>query len=155
MINPIFEVERFVKDRKLDKQKFDEMQVCTNILEEMFEMLGYDVPKEERDWLMMDFMRFIDRQVEGCVARKKENHTDDDRIDALSDIRVFCIDATMKLGYEPKCTLNETAKEINSRKQDPEQAKNWKDGDKWQKDRNQDPSTLYKADYDKCKIKED
>ena len=145
---------KFLTDRKLDKQKFDEMQICTNILEEMFEMLGYDIPKEERDWLMIDFTNFVQRQEEAGTAIKKENHTDDDRIDALSDIRVFCIDATMKLGYDPECALNETAKEINSRKQDPEQAKNWKDGDKWQKDRKQDTKTLYSADYRKCKIKD-
>lgn len=57
-----------------------------------------------------------------------------------------------------KC-MDECLKEISSRQQDPEQKARWEkegnlNGEKWQKDPNQDPSTLYKADYMICKIKE-
>lgn len=152
MRNPIKEIERFLTDRKINEQPYDEMQVCTNVVEELLELLGYDVPKEERDFLMLQWCEFVDKQIKYGTAIRKESHTDNDRIDALCDVRVFCIDATMKLKYDPCMALFETAHEINSRKQDPEQAKHWEPGDKWQKDRNQDPATLYKADYDKCKL---
>ena len=59
------------------------------------------------------------------------------------------------LGVDPDLAMKQTLKEISSRKQDPVQAERWEklkaDGkpiqEKWQKDRKQDPSTLYKADY--------
>lgn len=59
------------------------------------------------------------------------------------------------LGYDPYKSMIETIKEISSRKQDPKQAAEWESGKKegkWMKDKNQDPSTLYKADYNSCKI---
>ena len=59
------------------------------------------------------------------------------------------------LGVDPDLAMKQTLKEISSRKQDPDQAKRWAqlkaDGkpikEKWQKDKKQDPSTLYKANY--------
>jgi hypothetical protein len=58
------------------------------------------------------------------------------------------------LGFDfDKCML-ETIKEISSRNQDPIQKEEWaKNGinGKWQKDKNQDKSTLYKANYESCK----
>lgn len=60
-------------------------------------------------------------------------------------------------GYNFSKVMEECLKEINSRKQDPEQAKLWLEsgkqiGEKWLKDKNQDSATLYKADYTKCKL---
>jgi hypothetical protein len=79
-------------------------------------------------------------------------------IDALTDLRVIAIGEIRKAGYNPKYTLNETVKEISSRKQDPEQAKKWTNGEKepgekWLKDKSQDKSELYKANFENCKIK--
>jgi len=60
-------------------------------------------------------------------------------------------------GYIVDLVMKQVVKEISSRKQDPEQAALWAsqggniNGDKWQKNKNQDPDTLYKADYSKCK----
>jgi hypothetical protein len=56
--------------------------------------------------------------------------------------------------YFEKCML-ETIKEISSRRQDPKQFAEWAENGangKWIKDKNQDPSTLYKADYESCKL---
>jgi len=59
------------------------------------------------------------------------------------------------LSYNFESVMKETVKEIGSRQQDPEQKAKWEqsgsNGEKWQKNRSQDPSTLYKADYSKCK----
>lgn len=63
-------------------------------------------------------------------------------VDALCDIIVVAAGAIYKLGYRPKEALSETVKEILSRKG----AINPLTG-KWEKDRNQDKTTLYKADY--------
>ena len=60
-------------------------------------------------------------------------------------------------GYHFEKAMKEVLKEINSRKQDSEQKKRWeKDGvtvgEKWQKSKTQDPTTLYKANFSSCKI---
>jgi len=76
-------------------------------------------------------------------------------IDAIQDIKVFCNNETALMGYDnEKCEL-EVFKEINSRKQCPIQKELWEEAypvGKWEKDKNQDESTLYKADYSSCKI---
>lgn len=74
-------------------------------------------------------------------------------IDAIQDIQVFCINETELMGYDNLKCNQEVFKEINSRVQDHIQKEDWlKNGavGKWQKDKNQDPKTLYKADYSKC-----
>ena len=81
------------------------------------------------------------------------NNDTHETVDALSDLIVVSVGELTKLGYDPTLCLKETVKEISSRKQDPEQAKtNWA-GSKWQKDKNQDKSTLYTASYERCKVK--
>lgn len=63
-------------------------------------------------------------------------------VDALCDIIVVAAGGLHKLGYNPEDALLETVKEIRSRKGEV----NTETG-KWEKDRNQDPATLYKAVY--------
>lgn len=75
-------------------------------------------------------------------------------IDALCDIIVVATGAIHKLGYNPNIAMNETLKEISSRQQDPIQKdiwKKWGASGKWEKNKSQKPSTLYKADYTKAK----
>ncbi|HET8689368.1 MAG TPA: hypothetical protein VFM18_22385 [Methanosarcina sp.] len=75
-------------------------------------------------------------------------------IDALCDIIVVATGAIHKLGYNPNIAMNETLKEISSRQQDPIQKdiwKKWGASGKWEKNKSQEPSTLYKADYEKAK----
>ena len=64
-----------------------------------------------------------------------------------------------ELGFDFVKCMDECLKEISSRKQDPDQKLKWEAqggslGEKWQKDLNQNPDTLYKADYKKGRIKE-
>lgn len=58
-----------------------------------------------------------------------------------------------EMGFCFRKVMEETLVEINSRVQDPEQAQLWVEegaSGKWQKDINQNPDTLYKADYSKA-----
>jgi len=79
-------------------------------------------------------------------------------IDAANDAIVVLAGLITKFGYNPHLTLKQTVREISSRQQNPKQAFHWKSNPdlvgktKWQKDINQDPSTLYKADYNTCKL---
>ena len=72
-------------------------------------------------------------------------------IDAICDTQVFSINEIELMGFDNNKCMQETVKEISSRKQDPLQKDFWQiwgyDGTKWQKDPKQDTSTLYKANY--------
>lgn len=62
------------------------------------------------------------------------------------------------LGYCFRKAMKECLAEINSREQDPQQAKDWAENGasgKWQKFIQQSPDTLYKADYTKALICKD
>ena len=69
-----------------------------------------------------------------------------EKVDALCDIIVVATGALYKLGYVPVKALEETVKEITSR-----QGAINPDTGKWDKDKNQDPNTLYKANYNLAK----
>jgi predicted HAD superfamily Cof-like phosphohydrolase len=66
-------------------------------------------------------------------------------IDAYADMIVVITGSIYKLGYDPNKVLAETLLEISSRKGTINPTTG-----KWQKDVNQDPTTLYKADYSAC-----
>lgn len=70
------------------------------------------------------------------------NKNDHEIVDALCDMIVLATGAIFKLGYNPTIALSETVKEISSRVG----SVNTITG-KWEKEPNQDPATLYKADY--------
>ena len=62
------------------------------------------------------------------------------------------------LGYCFRKAMKECLAEINSREQDPQQAKDWAENGasgKWEKFTQQSPDTLYKADYSKALICKD
>lgn len=62
------------------------------------------------------------------------------------------------LGYCFRRAMKECLAEINSREQDLEQAKDWAENgasSKWEKNRSQNPDTLYKADYSKALLCKD
>lgn len=77
-------------------------------------------------------------------------------VDALADIIVVAAGELTKLGYNPELVLKQTVKHILARKQDPKQAIEWAannraPGEKWLKDKSQDPSTIYEANYNLCR----
>ena len=114
-----------------------------NVIEELLEIFTED--KHEIKHLQDEiYERYFDRQPIG------EYNT----LDALQDIQTFSINETELMGYDNELCNQEVFKEINARKQDPKQKIEWQQfgaHGKWQKDKSQDPSTLYKADYSKCK----
>lgn len=78
-------------------------------------------------------------------------------VDAIKDIKVFTTNEVELMKYCDLKTDEEVFKEINSRIQDPLQKLQWEEVGafgKWQKDKNQDKSTLYTADYSKCRLAE-
>jgi predicted HAD superfamily Cof-like phosphohydrolase len=66
-------------------------------------------------------------------------------INAYTDMIIVITGSIHKLGYDPNKVLTETLLEISSRKGTINPTTG-----KWQKDTNQDPTTLYKADYSAC-----
>jgi len=67
---------------------------------------------------------------------------ENEMVDALCDIVVVAVGGLFKLGYDPAAALLETTKEIRSR----QGVLNTTTG-KWEKYKDQDPSTLYSANY--------
>jgi len=136
--DPIAEIEKFQKDRLLDKQLFDFKTEVLNILEELVEMTGEESEAARR--IAKDiFKNYFENKL---IVDKEE------LIDCFTDIRVFSIGATMKLGYDPKCVLAEVGREINSR------TGRIIDG-KFVKDKSPEAvAKWYKADFSKCEVKD-
>ena len=143
-MNAIKEIIKYQTDRQLDKMPYDGVNESVMALEELLEVLGYDVQKANRNKLKHAYLSFIEQLTLNGVINKT-TITPDSIVDAWSDLRVIAIGATMKAGYKPEESLLECSKEINSRKGAVV------DG-KFQKDTNQDEAALYKADYSTCLI---
>lgn len=135
---------RFQIDRGLYKQPFEVLNEQTNILEELLEASGLDIPKENRP------------QLRGCMSqliyRASKNYaevvdlSEEDVVDAFADVITFAVGAIMKLGYDPEKVVSENSKEINSR------VGKMIDG-KFEKDLSDEAKrNWYKADYSICKM---
>lgn len=153
MTTAISSIMKFQSDRQLHKQEHDGLNEITNIFEELLESIGYDVPKENREALKHSVSNFIQHTVttETAVPVKLlDNDTQiiEAKVDAYNDIIVFAVGAIMKLGYDPRCTLEEVSGEINSR------TGTMRNG-KFEKHLSAEAkSNWYKADYSKCKLLE-
>ena len=114
---------------------------------------------QERYGTTFDFQRAKDKLEEELQEFRDafEAGDVDGMIDAMADLIVIGAGEMVKLGYNPELCLKQTVKEIYSREQHPKQALDWANGqrlpgEKWLKNREQDPSTLYAADYSTCKL---
>ena len=130
------------KDRNITKA--DYLTFVENVLEELLEPLYI---KEDIEKIKSQIMtRYFS---EGCGA--SENII----VDTIQDIQVFCINETELMGYDNLKCNKEVFDEINSREQDPVQKVEWlKNGavGKWEKNKRQESWTLYKANYESCRI---
>ena len=148
MPNAIDEIALFQTDRGLDKQEYFAINEHCNIVEELLESIGLDVPKEQRPNQKKHWKVFKNELVKEGIAKRVYEHDDlpeHEQVDAYSDSIVFPIGALMKLGYDANKVLLETAKEINSRRG------MMVDG-KFEKDLSDEAKSLwYKADYTNCK----
>ena len=140
---------KFQKKEKLDEQRYSGLNEQVNIVEELLESAGLDTPKEHRPILRDFFSNFIEQQEAMGTSIRTENLDYGDMVDAYNDIIVFAVGSIMKLGYNPKLTLKEVSKEINSR------IGTMVDG-KFEKDLSDEAKAKwYKADYSTCKIHRD
>lgn len=141
-VNPIEAIIEYQVIRGMDRQPFDVVNENTNIVEELLEAQGYDIPKEERPMLKRRWFSF-------AAATEAKNKvavmTAAMIVDAYCDVIVFAIGAILKLGYDPVKALEECAKEINSRTGTIIDGKFEKDLSKKAKEK------WYKADYEKCR----
>ena len=109
---------------------------------------------KDRNNLTFDSMKEFDMLLEE-LEEFGEATTDEDMVDALCDLIVVATGGLFKLGYDPEKCMDEVIKHISSRKQDPQQKEvwdKWGASGKWQKQKDQDPSTLYEPNYERCKI---
>jgi predicted HAD superfamily Cof-like phosphohydrolase len=144
-MNAIQEIMKFQTTRGLDKQVFDWENEATNIVEELLEAKGYDVPKNERGYLR-GLVQYLRARTATNAAIGWLKPFERDAVDAFADIIVFCVGSIMKLGYDPEKVLDEVAKEINSREGE------MKDG-KFEKYLDDDSKAKwYTADFTGCKL---
>ena len=130
-------------DRNITKCSY--IGFVENILEELLEPL-YD--KNTTD----DFKKRI---IQEYFPDNEWFYNNKSVVDAIQDIQVFCINETELMGFDNIKCNKEVFSEINSREQDPEQKEEWlKNGavGKWQKSKQQESCTLYKANYESCKL---
>lgn len=142
------ELIRFQTDRGLDKKSFELLNESANILEELLEATGLDVPKANRPALKNELSLFVNTLVQRGIAVSPDNPviSNSDRVDAFADIITFATGAILKLGYDPIKVVAECGKEINSR------AGSMVDG-KFEKDLSDEAKAAwYKADYDKTTL---
>ena len=146
-------IKYFVKKNNLHKLGFNPLEYATNIVEELLELLTDMESKEAREFAKATIAKWV--KAYSIDVNKIQDHK---AIDSIGDIMVYSTDAIMKNKHCVDCVLTEIGKEINSRKQDPEQAKRWAEegpqqGEKWQKDLNQPQEEKYQADFTDCKLK--
>lgn len=120
------------KDRHLPA--YDHKSHVKCVAEELFEMMGYD--KDETNVALGIFLNRFYKPV-----------TDMDVIvDAACDSIIYNINFMEQAKYYGEKAIHETINEISSREGAYDEG-----AGKWCKNPNQDPSTLYKADYNSCK----
>ena len=131
-------------DRNITKCSY--IGFVENILEELLEPL-YD---------KQSILKLKNEMMEKYFPEEVWYYNDEDVIDAIQDIQVFCINETELMGFDNIKCNNEVFSEINSREQDPEQKEEWfKNGavGKWQKSLLPEHiEKCYKANYDSCKL---
>ena len=124
----------------------DYLSFVGNVLEELLEPIySKELIQPYKNEMLEKYFNDIDY----------DNLNEFEIIDTIKDIKVFAVNETELMGYCDIETDEEVFKEINSRVQDPSQMVEWKEKGaygKWKKDINQREETLYKADYEGCKL---
>ena len=141
---------KFQTDRGLDKKEYNALNEHGNIIEELLESIGLDVPKVNRPQLKVAIEKFFG-EVAGigtAVIKYESVHSTpkEEQVDAYCDIITFATGAILKLGYDPIKAIEECGKEINSR------AGSMVDG-KFEKDLSPEAqANWYQADYSKAEL---
>ena len=134
--------------KKRNITKADYLVFVGNILEELLEPLYKKNAIEDMKQEILNGYFF------GCFDIN-EQLKQDDIIDTIQDIQVFCINETELMGFDNIKCNNEVFKHINCRKQDPEQYLEWKEKvpyGKWRKWSEQPKDEIYEPNYGDCKL---
>ena len=148
MSNLTEDLRQWRADRNITKA--DYLTFVGNVLEELLEPL---YTKKSIENIKDDFIStWIDKDdCSDCSDLRFLN----DVVDAIQDIQVFCINETELMGFDNIKCNKEVFSEINSREQNPIQKEQWEKFvafGKWEKNERQESWTLYKANYDSCKL---
>jgi len=135
-IGPIKAIKIFQKETKLIEQDFVYKVEILNALEELLETLEMYETEDGR---------VVAEEIYDKYFKGKKVASPDKLIDGFTDLRVIGIGATMKLGYDPNCTLSEVAKHINSRRGDII------DGKFVKSKKEEDVKLWYQPDFNSCK----
>jgi len=109
-------IERFARERDIDKLSPNDDAFAANIIEEVLEHRGYVITPEMRTTLKDKFNSFVVSLEEENIITFSTAKGIEGKVDAMADIVVFSITEMMKFDYKPTCVLREVSKEINSRK---------------------------------------
>lgn len=104
-------------------------------------IIEFNIQRGLNDFNAIAEYKMLEEELNEFLTAHAENN-EYEMLDALCDLIVFAVGGIYKLGYAPAAALQETVKEILSRKGTLDTVSG-----KWQKDKHQDPSTLYKANY--------
>jgi hypothetical protein len=145
-IDPIKEIERFAIDRNIHQMDYSAFDYIANIQEELIELIGGDVKKDDRVKLKVAYVNFLkELTTEGVIEPELVVREDGVRADAIADVIVFSLTELMKLKFNPSKVLNEVAKEINSRTGSITNGK-------FEKDLSEEAKALwYKANFAECR----
>ena len=141
------EMIRFQTDRGLDKKDFNIDDELLNIIEEMLEAKGVR-DKDDREFskIVLDSFNSFVSYVSLYEKDYYSEPTDNTEVDAFCDILDYATGGILKKGYNPIITLDEMAKEINSR------VGTFKNG-KFTKDKSiEAQAKWYKADFTKARL---
>ena len=141
------EMIRFQTDRGLDKKDFNIDDELLNIIEEMLEAKGVR-DKDDREFskIVLDSFNSFVSYVSMYEKDYYSEPTDHTEVDAFCDIVEYATGGILKKRYNPIITLDEMAKEINSR------VGTFKNG-KFTKDKSiEAQAKWYKADFTKARL---
>ena len=141
------EMIRFQTDRGLDKKDFNIDDELLNIIEEMLEAKGVR-DKDDREFskIVLDSFNSFVSYVSMYEKDYYSEPTDNTEVDAFCDIIEYVTGGILKKRYNPVVSLDEMAKEINSR------VGTFKNG-KFTKDKSiEAQAKWYKADFTKARL---
>jgi hypothetical protein len=126
-IEPIEHLQVFQDYTGLSKQGYNHRVEVVNTLEEMLETLEGNETENARK---------IAEEIYDKYFKGKSIKSEDELLDSHLDAVVINIGSVIKLGFDPKCSLSEVAKHINSRRgtiingkftksKDPEDMRYW------------------------------
>lgn len=145
MLEELKEYEIALKNNNINEQidALCDMAVVTlnaldiDIKECLYAMNYYIYGEKINTYCFFEYLEFIPNEIECKLKHPK----------CASRLVSMWFENLVYLGYSPYLCMLETIKEISSRKGSYDEK-----AGKWIKDKNQDPKTLYKADYKKAKI---